>query len=168
MLPSFLIGEEINDQRGKVTHPRSPSKQAAQWGPELSSACYQSPFLSVPMPSRLPLPFYRPHTGEPPPTLGISPLAPDKESCSLGTSDWGSCSVCIGWGELFPPRWGFACWARSQTTVNQMERLTLTPQSGARHPKYPVCFRLFLGLTFFICAGDGGCWPRWSLGPFLC
>lgn len=102
-----------------------------------------------------------PHTAESPPTLGTSPLAPDKASSCLGASD------CRGGRRVIPPRLGCVFWARSQAAGKHMASL-LRPHNWVPGIYSPVCVCLSLGFTFSVCAVDGRGWLRWSLGPFHC
>lgn len=80
-------------------HPASKQQHRGQ-NPALPDAKALS---SLSVPTWLHLPFRRPHTEEPAPTLGTSPLTPDKASCSLGASDWGAGSMSVG--SYFLPGW---------------------------------------------------------------
>ncbi|XP_042089172.1 solute carrier organic anion transporter family member 2B1 isoform X21 [Ovis aries] len=68
-----------------------------------------------------------PHTAESPPTLGTSPLAPDKASSCLGASD------CRGGRRVIPPRLGCVFWARSQAAGKHMASL-LRPHNWVPGP----------------------------------
>ena len=82
-----------------MTHPRSPSKQAAEWGARTRSAGCQSPFPSVPLPSGFPLPSTHPTLASLHPPWALLHWLQTKQAVvwELVTAE--------GAGELFLPGW---------------------------------------------------------------
>lgn len=87
---------------------------------------------SLSVPTRLPLPSHSLHAGEPPPTLGTSPLTPDKASVPWGPVT-GKRAVRM-WGGIISSQAGPCPLSQMSGSCEPHGALAWTPQSGARHP----------------------------------